>query len=415
MTSHPKRRKLSQPASFRASSFFSIPLTRSHPYNVQPLGNLYLSPDPYNCIPPGLGSLLRLFPEPAFLPFLHHFTAADLGLLSSLSKALYVYCHDDDLFKALVLSRWPSSFHFHSTWRLTCIRHHILSTRGLPAAQAELARQRLLPPPSIRGFYSDLLFQSFYCSALDLSHFRNADNVPRVHVDDLTPERWLRDYAVPNRPCVITGLVERWPAARWTLDSLAAEYGSTPFKCGAHTLPLSAYAAYARQTTDEAPLYLFDSQFGEKYPAMAAAYEPPSCFARDLFALLQHLPAPPGYNDGCEDRETPAGHMQEGRGRGGGMRPGVEEDEKRDAGQGAFGSMRPAYRWVLIGPARSGSTFHKVSSSCTHSHRMRRAMRCRPSIRSNARLVLCCLRMVRQWRCVQPGRARSAPDRGGHR
>lgn len=31
-----------------------------------------------------------------------------------------------------------------------------------------------------------------------------------------------------------------------------------------------------------------------------------------------------------------------------------------------YGSMRPAYRWILIGPARSGSTFHKVSHTATH-------------------------------------------------
>jgi len=65
---------------------------------------------------------------------------------------------------------------------------------------------------------------------------------------------------------------------------------------------------------DESPLYLFDKAFAEKMnikvgPQNSAVYWPPACFGPDLFEVL--------------------------------------------------GTERPAHRWLIIGPARSGSTFHK--------------------------------------------------------
>ncbi|PHH83637.1 hypothetical protein CDD82_6083 [Ophiocordyceps australis] len=65
---------------------------------------------------------------------------------------------------------------------------------------------------------------------------------------------------------------------------------------------------------DESPLYLFDRMFAEKMGIdignkPSAAYWRPDCFGPDLFAAL--------------------------------------------------GNDRPAHRWLIIGPERSGSTFHK--------------------------------------------------------
>lgn len=64
---------------------------------------------------------------------------------------------------------------------------------------------------------------------------------------------------------------------------------------------------------DESPLYLFDCHFAEKMGLASGredcdAYTPPKCFSPDLFSVL--------------------------------------------------GPHRPDHRWLIIGPARSGSTFH---------------------------------------------------------
>ena len=441
-----KRHKSSHPPQPRppSSSHLTIPLTRSHPLRVQPLGNLYLSSSPYSCIPPGLGLLLPLLSPPTHLPLLSHFDAFDLARLSQLSHAFYVLTRDEELHRSLTLQLYPTTFHFHHSWRLTLIYHTLLTPtpphhpchplHSHSTALSLITRLHLTLPPRIRGFYSDLLFQSHLCSSLDLSHFSNPCNIDRVHIDHLTPTRFLQHYAVPNRPFILTGLIPRWAASRWTPDSLAAAYPTSPFKVGAYSMTLPRYLAYARQQTDESPLYLFDSAFGEKHPELLQGYEVPWCFGEDLFGLLEGVPVSQGYHDGCEDRETPDAHMRVGRGgREGGERGVVVgEDERKEAVQEGIGCMRPAYRWILLGPARSGSTFHKVTCSRTrtphphpHSHphptvctsRMQGAASdccCsaalpfgRMSASSSARL-----RRARQWRYVQPGRARSAT---GHR
>ena len=64
---------------------------------------------------------------------------------------------------------------------------------------------------------------------------------------------------------------------------------------------------------DESPLYLFDSDFVDKMDLKVGrdggVFWPPDCFGEDFFAIL--------------------------------------------------GEQRPDHRWLIVGPARSGSTFHK--------------------------------------------------------
>ena len=377
-----KRQRVTPTAS--ASSSFSIPLLRSHPCNVQPLGNFYLSASP-SCQPAGLGVLHSVLNDSLLLHVLSFLSPSDLLLHASpCSQALYVYCREEELYRAAVLSAHGGDFRFDGSWRETWISEE-LRTRyeqqqddgaALHAQQRAsewLQKLRSVSRPRIRGFYSDTLFQSFYCSAVDLRRFNNPDNIQRVALADLTPHSYLTRFAVPNLPFIITGAVQQWPAAQWTTEWLEREYGDEPFKVGAYVMSMRDYMRYCRQSTDESPLYLFDSGFGDKYPRLAAEYEVPWCFRDDLFELLAEMPAKEGYNDGCEDRETPGAHMHNRTRAQRRSKAAVEETKEEckeaeadaESGDGAstgtFGSMRPAYRWILIGPTRSGSTFHKVT------------------------------------------------------
>ena len=408
----PKRKKQRVPATASAaSSSFSIPLLRSHPCHVQPLGNFYLSSEP-SCQPVGLGSLHSVLSEPLLLHVLSYVSPYELLRLSAVSQAMYVYCHEEELYRTVVLATHGGDFRFAGSWRETWLweelrsqyeqrlTEHKAQEKGndcevdLRARQHASDRLQLIrrsPPPRIRGFYSDALFQSFYCSAVDLQHFNNSDNIQRVSLADLTHAAYLTRFAIPNIPFILTDAVQAWPAAQWTTRRLEAEYGDMPFKVGAYEMTLSDYMRYCRHSKDESPLYLFDSAFGDKYPRLAEDYTVPWCFKDDLFELLAKMEAREGYNDGCEDRETPGAHMHRSRA---GRRSKAMAEETKEAEVGRegaskskFGSMRPAYRWILIGPARSGSTFHKVALH-THTRLQPRLPHC-PSIRSNARLVLC--------------------------
>lgn len=61
---------------------------------------------------------------------------------------------------------------------------------------------------------------------------------------------------------------------------------------------------------EQSPMYLFDNDFAEKAPVLLQEYEVPTYFKEDFFSLL-----------GPKDR--------------------------------------PSFRWILIGPPKSGSSFHK--------------------------------------------------------
>lgn len=102
--------------------------------------------------------------------------------------------------------------------------------------------------------------------------------------------------------------------SKWSIPTLLEQYADVAFRAEAVDWTFSRYCDYMNNTRDESPLYLFDRKFAEKMELKVgheegAAYWRPDCFGPDMFELL--------------------------------------------------GAERPAHRWMIIGPQRSGSTFHK--------------------------------------------------------
>ena len=116
-----------------------------------------------------------------------------------------------------------------------------------------------------------------------------------------------------EQPFILTDQVTEWPVYRsWSMEALLENYADVTFRAEAVDWHLETYAAYMDDTQDESPVYLFDSAFVEKMNIEVGEgghYWPPPCFGEDLFALL--------------------------------------------------GEHRPDCKWLIIGPRRSGSTFHK--------------------------------------------------------
>jgi histone arginine demethylase JMJD6 len=125
--------------------------------------------------------------------------------------------------------------------------------------------------------------------------------------------------------------MKSWPAVKdraWSFDALEASYGKELFSCGTEDasgepvlLSLNDYMEYMRSEAleDRNPLYLFDECFEECCPDMLRDFSVPELFCgvhdskRDLLCLM--------------DDET------------------------------SF-TRRFDHRWLLIGPARSGSMMH---------------------------------------------------------
>lgn len=147
----------------------------------------------------------------------------------------------------------------------------------------------------------------------------------------LSVEDFIARYERPNVPCMITNLADEWPAANgaWTPSSLFANYRHRRFKVGEDDdgypvkIKLKYFARYMANSAmkDDSPLYVFDSMYLEKAGGggddkkhKAACpilhdYAVPKYFREDLFSLV---------------------------------------GEHR----------RPPYRWMLLGPARSGTRLH---------------------------------------------------------
>ncbi|OAP59861.1 hypothetical protein AYL99_04863 [Fonsecaea erecta] len=160
-----------------------------------------------------------------------------------------------------------------------------------------------------RYVFSDALYRPFQCSRTPLgpyvSHIPPANEIPRL--DDISPEEFNESWV--SRPFILTAPVKKWEVFRaWDMQHLLAKHGDVSFRCEAVDWPLKTYVEYMESSTDESPLYLFDRAFVEKM-GLQDAYEPPKAFQEDFFTLLK--------------------------------------------------DQRPDRRWLIVGPERSGSTFHK--------------------------------------------------------
>ncbi|KAL8672183.1 MAG: hypothetical protein Q9168_003347 [Polycauliona sp. 1 TL-2023] len=134
-----------------------------------------------------------------------------------------------------------------------------------------------------------------------------------ARLPNLTAENFAVNWA--DEPFILTDPVRKWPLyQQWSTELLLKKYGGTAFRAESVDWPLKVYVDYMLDNSDESPLYLFDRSFVEKMDLKVgkhneSQYWPPTCFGEDLFD--------------------------------------------------AFEGQRPDRRWLIVGPERSGSTFHK--------------------------------------------------------
>ena len=164
--------------------------------------------------------------------------------------------------------------------------------------------------------YSDLLYQSWYCSNLEIpEQWLAVENVPRC--SKLSHEEFQTRFEKPNLPVIVTDVVTEWPAFHKCKSRayVSENFGKDQLvHVGGYEFTMPQYYEYVDRTNDEMPLYLFDKHFASKSVSLADDYSVPEYFSEDLFQVL--------------------------------------------------GAERPDFRWLIIGPAKSGSTFHK-DPNCT--------------------------------------------------
>ena len=238
-----------------------------------------------------------LLPDALLLVVLEYLDQADLIALGSTCRSLFAYCSYDQLWRDLATSRSGGELEWRGSWRS--------SLRGLATTH--------LPEINCRNVFSDVLHRPFLCSRIDVQRFANETAFPKAipRLDDLTTDVFNESWTA--RPFMMTQPVKRWPVYQaWSWKVLEERFSETTFRAEAVDWSLRQYMSYSRTTVDESPLYLFDRAFVDKMGLSVGPdgdYDAPLCFQEDLFTVL--------------------------------------------------GDERPDHRWLIVGPERSGSTFHK--------------------------------------------------------
>ncbi|KAJ3092958.1 hypothetical protein HDU96_002568 [Phlyctochytrium bullatum] len=303
---------------FKASPLLKFQSLRPHPNGVLPMGNYFLrdgnAPDSRAI---GLGSfgaledemIVQLLSDPMLLG------VKDLCRLAACSRAFYVFACFEEIWRGRTIQTFGGRFGktFGSSWRDTFRR------RAVDTGLYRMAEGSSLPPLEpirVPNFYSDFLYSSWRCATIPLDQLCRVnaqENIDRR--SNLSVEEFIESYAKPNVPVIITDVVPKWPAyGKWNLDYLVKVCGDVEFRAEAVDVSLETYASYSKVcgkgngSFEESPLYLFDRNFANR-TGLEKDYCVPEYFRDDLFKVM---------GDG----------------------------------------MRPDYRWLILGPPRSGSTFH---------------------------------------------------------
>ena len=326
-----------------------------HPYGVLPAGNAYLcSPEEAMVRPKGLGLILAKLTDEALIELLAFLNANELSRCSACSRAFYVYAHHSDLWRDLTLRRWEGTpIEYQRSWKET---YMIMGKR-----QMIVGNEALHQPISVRGVYSNLLHRAWACHSCDLAtacpgFFKHCD-VERSSFLECNVERFISEFESRNKPLVLTGAVDYWPALHnWTeaylvnaSDEVKKNTGKEPtFRATSATAPVAAsftlrgYFNYLNQAREEAPLYLFERDFVRKVNQLGKDYDVPVYFrSPDDYCVTHECENHSGFGENKEGKEGPEKGL-----------PGT--DLFRILGSTA----RPDHRWLICGPKRSGSIFH---------------------------------------------------------
>ncbi len=142
---------------------------------------------------------MHVLPDSILLDICGHFSAVQLASACLVSKSLYCFATYEDLWKALVINEFEGRFSWGGTWKETYARtKHLGSCHGVDTPGGPDCK-----PLKVEGFYSDLLYQPWFCATMELlPEWIEEENIERRM--NLSVEEFLEHFERPNKPVVIT-------------------------------------------------------------------------------------------------------------------------------------------------------------------------------------------------------------------
>lgn len=247
---------------------------------------------------------LRVLPDEILCAILERLTPRDAARVACVSSVMYILCNEEPLWMSLCLKGASGLFQYKDSWKKTALHNE-----NLPDKYKENHRG----PLYFDGFNSLFLYRRLYRCHTTLDAFY-ADNGNVERIKDISLKDFYNEYDA-KKPVLLTGLADTWPARhQWTTDQLLQNYGDVAFKISQRSsrkisMKFKDYVSYMKVQHDEDPLYIFDEKFGEAAPSLLKDYCVPHLFQDDFFDILDT-------------------------------------------------DKRPSYRWLIIGPERSGASWH---------------------------------------------------------
>ncbi|KAK9165748.1 hypothetical protein Scep_000939 [Stephania cephalantha] len=248
---------------------------------------------------------LRALPDDLICAILESLSPRDVSRLACASSVMYIFCNEEPLWMTLCLkNHCGGQLEYKGSWKRTALYQQNVADKFLEACTKSL---------HFDGFNSLFLYRRFYRCFTTLDNF-SPDHFAVERVKDLSLQEFHQKYD-GKKPVLVTGLAETWPARHtWTTDELVDKYGDLKFKISQRsskkiTMKLKDYVSYMKLQRDEDPLYIFEDKFGEVAPSLLNDYSVPLIFKEDFFNVLDI-------------------------------------------------DQRPAFRWLIIGPERSGASWH---------------------------------------------------------
>ncbi|KAH7683481.1 Clavaminate synthase-like protein [Dioscorea alata] len=245
----------------------------------------------------------RVLPDEILCSITDLLSPSDLGRLSCVSSVMYVLCNEEPLWMNLSLKA-GGVIKYKGSWKKTVLFQQNLCTEFEDFCSK---------PLQFDGFYSLFLHRRWYRRFTTLGAFESDSGVIE-RKKDLTLEEFHSNYDM-KKPVLLTELANTWPARnKWTIDQLLSNYGDVAFRISQRSskkikMTFEDYVSYMKVQHDEDPLYIFDDKFGEAAPTLLEEYSVPHLFREDLFDVLDY-------------------------------------------------DQRPSFRWLIIGPERSGASWH---------------------------------------------------------